>query len=113
MGPYTCSQFGCAGQCHATYEHREISLSFPNVDHFGLVCHDGSVFPDGIHSGEDELDSAVSEGLSAHGNGNELTFSSYSCITSAAMMSLSLTNIWKALVKVDIFEAGFCQNHGT
>ena len=40
------------------------------------------------------------------------TFSSYSCITSAAMISLSLINIWKALVKVDTFEADFGQGGG-
>ena len=82
----------------------------PDVDHFGLMRHNGRILPDGMYSRHDELDRLVSEGF--RGCGESLTFSSYSCITSAAMISLSLTNIWKALVSVDTFETKLGKNHG-
>lgn len=81
----------------------------PDIDHFSLVRHDGRIFPDRIDSREDELNLVVSEGSS--GYGKVFTFSSYSCITSAAMISLSLTNIWNALVKVDILKGNSGQDH--
>ena len=34
----------------------------PDINHFGLVCHDRRISPDGIDSREDELDRVVSRG---------------------------------------------------
>ena len=38
-------------------------LFLPDVDHFGLMCHNGCVFPDGIDSRDNELDYVVSRGF--------------------------------------------------
>ena len=47
---------------YAPWDREDTPSVLPDVYHFGLVRHDGRIFPYGIDSREDKLDRAVSEG---------------------------------------------------